>query len=750
MRNSIFIVAAMLVILGTAPVWAQMSASQLPYDTFASNVIVTQSRAYALDRNAQLRLEKIAVQVEIIGQMAMTTLWLHLDNPSAMRLESELLLPVPDSALVRSFAYNGGKDELTARLLPHDEADRTYHGLVAAIRDPGLLEFAGYNLIRSSVFPVEPHSKQKVRISYEHLLPADGSRIDYVLPRSQALESTVPWEIHLRIKEIKPLATIYSPTHELVVRQPRPGTAEVQVATGETMPSGPLLMSILLENKGMTASLMSYPDPKVGGGYFLLLAGLDAESDLLRESRSVHREVLLVLDKSGSMAGDKLTQVKQATLETIERLEDGESFNLIVFNEAVEFFAAQPVVKSAESLRRAKTWINALQSRGGTNIHDALIEALRRRPTSGALPIVLFLTDGLPTIGTISEKAIREVAEKGNSYKKRVFTFGVGMDVNTPLLSRIAEVTRAKSTFVLSDKDVQAKIGQVFRSLSGPVLTDGSVEILDASGAPVPGRVQEMLPAHLPDLYSGEQLIVLGRYVGEEPLTFQVAGNYFGRGRTFRFDFDPAKATTKNGFVPRLWASRKIGVLIDEIRQAGADGEALAPAQQQELVTEIIKLSTEFGIMTEYTAFLALDGTDLTRWDSNLIELSSNLDERAVRVRSGRESVNQELNYSVMSNQTMLNQANFYYDTNLDRVSVVNVRQVADRAFVKRDNRWVDTRVAVDQSTVKPDRVVEFGSFAYRQLVNELVLENRQSVMVLDGEIIMEINGEVIALRPAK
>jgi len=729
---------------------ATLPAQEITYDHFAANVIVPQTRPYTMDRNPQVLMEKVAVDIEVTGQMAVTVMSIDLVNPTSRRLEAELLLPVPEGAMVRSFSYNGERDELTAKLLPLDEASRTYHGLVAKLRDPGLLEFAGYNLIRSSVFPVEARGKQKVRVTYEQLLPADGSRLDYLLPRSQSLECRAPWEVKLRFRMATPIATIYSPTHEVVVKQPRREEAEVTVATGEIMAPGPLLISCLLEKNGLTASLMSYPDPKIGGGYFLLLAGLDPEPSPLLKVKPVPREVLLVIDKSGSMSGEKMAQTKQAALEIVSRLGEGETFNLLVYNEAVEFFAEAPVVKSAATLRQAEVWIESIRARGGTNIHDALIEALRMRPTPGALPIVLFMTDGLPTIGTISEKAIREVAVKGNPYEKRVFTFGVGLDVNTPLLSRIAAETRAKPTFVLSDKDVEAKIGRVFRSLSGPVLSDGNLRVLDSAGLAAPGRVREVLPVRLPDLFHGDQLVVLGHYLGEEPLTFQVDGRHFGREKTFRVAFDPDKATTKNSFVPRLWASRKIGVLIDEIRQAGADGDSLAPARQEELVSEIVKLSTEFGIMTEYTAFLALDGTDLTRPDENIRRTAATMRERAVRERSGMAAVNQELNSNAMAEQKVLNTANVYYNSRLEQVNVVNVRQVADRAFVNRNNRWIDTRVAGEPAATAPARVVEFGSEEFVKLVDELVKQNRQSVLALGGEIVMEINGEVIAIRAAK
>ena len=177
----------------------------------------------------------------------------------------------------------------------------------------------------------------------------------------------------------------------------------------------------------------------------------------------MQREVTLVIDRSGSMAGPKMDQVRAAALQVIEGLADGESFNIIDYATTVERFATKPVVKNRETVLKARRYLANLRPTGGTNIHDALVEALGQPATKGALPIVLFLTDGLPTIGNTSEVAIRTVVQKGNPHKRRLFTFGVGADVNVPLLDRVAETTRATATYVLPKEDVEVKVGRVFQ-----------------------------------------------------------------------------------------------------------------------------------------------------------------------------------------------------------------------------------------------------------------------------------------------
>ncbi len=729
--------------------WAQRSV--LFPRALASNVVVPQARAFATANRGEVRITGVDVGVSILHQVATTTMEMSVRNPTRFRLESELIVPVPEGAVVRGFTFQGAAAEATAQVLPREEARRLYDEIVARIRDPALLEFVGCNLIRSSVFPVEPGGTQRVRLVYEHVLQADGDRFDYVLPRSESLAYRVAWRVRVTIRAKRPLSTVYSPSHKLITTRTGPKAMKIQIAPEAHTEPGSFRLSYLLEQDGVSASLFAYPDPKLNGGYFLLLAGLPAQPP---RTGGIKRELTLVLDRSGSMSGEKIEQVKEAAFQILSGLEPGEAFNLIVYNETVEPFSKVPVVKSSESVKAARAYLHGINARGGTNIHDALVEALRQKPVEGMLPIVLFLTDGLPTVGQTSEVAIRNAAIKGNPYNRRIFTFGVGVDVNTPLLDKIASETRAAATYVLPNEDVEVKVARVFKRLSGPILAE---PVLNSSGAGEGadhGRLLDVMPARLPDLFEGDQLVVLGRYTGIKPLAFRLSGNYLGKTRSFAFSFPLDDATTKNAFVPRLWASRKIGVLVDAIRQSGGNGGlrtirdvARADPKMQELVDEIVRLSMEFGILTEYTAFLAREGTDLARRDLVLREAGRNFVDRAVSVRSGLGSVNQSLNNDFNQSQNILNRTNGFFDADMNRVSITTVQQVNDRAFFLRNGRWVDSRLVEREDTVKPRRVIEFGSEAFRALARKLAEQSRQGTISLAGDILLEVDGEPILVK---
>jgi len=718
--------------------------------SWASNLVVPQRSALAPPGNPQLQIVQVNVGVAVVEQVATTCMDMSLRNPSPRRIEAELLVPVPDGAALRGFAFHGQAKEPTAKLLPHGEARRTYQSIVARIKDPAILEFMGCSLVRSSVFPVEAHGEQKIRLTYEQLLPADGHRFDYFLPRTEALDYTVPWSLSMKIQSKRRIAAVYSPSHPIETVKKGPCQVSVRIAeNGKTEP-GPIQISYLTSENEVASTLMAYPDPSVGGGYFLLLAGLPLGKEETRSS--VPREVTLVLDRSGSMNGPKLSQVTEAAMQILSGLENGERFRLIVYNEGVDFLSSEALEVSKESVERARRYLEGIKPRGGTNIHDALVEALRPTPKEGSLPLVLFLTDGLPTMGQTSERAIRDLVVQGNPHRRRVFTFGVGTDVNVPLLDALASESRATSCYVLPEEDVEVKVSGVFKKLQGPLLTDATLSLLDERGRKTPDRCRDLIPSRMPDLFEGDQLVVLGQYLGEEDLRFELIGKLRGRRRRFRFSFDLSSATTRNAFVSRLWASRKIGLLSDGIRQAGAGDDpvrartaAKTDPHIRELVEEITRLSVQYGVLTEYTAFLAEEGTDLSERSRVLAQANRNFQDRAVQTRSGLAALNQSANIGYQTGQEVKRSRNRYFDQNMNSVEISTVWQVNDRAFYQRGNRWVDSQLA--EAAQRPDRIVEFGSPAFMDLAERLARSNRQGAIALRGEILLEVDGEAVLIR---
>lgn len=713
------------------------------------NVIMPQSRhiAFRPDRTEPITITKVNVLVDILQSTATTTIEIELRNNSPMRQEAQLIFPVPDGAVAKGFAYDGPGGEITAKVLPKEEARRIYQNLVARIKDPAFVEFIGYNLIQSSVFPIEPRSTTKVRLTYEHILEVDGDRVDYILLRTESLAYRVPWDITVNIKSKEPISTVYSSSHKLSEKRKSDKNITIKISEDASKEPGPFRLSYLRETDGVTATMLAYPDDKIKGGYFLLLAGLPAE---LSGETVIQRELTIVIDRSGSMRSEKIAQVKEAALQIIAGLNNGEAFNILTYSDRVDWFSKRPVIKNSQTEKAARNYIESITANSGTNLYEALKSALGQKPAnSDMLPIVLFMTDGLPTVGNTSEVAIRELSVKSNPHKRRVFTVGVGVDLNAPLLDKVAEASRGKSQFILPGEDVEAKIGRVFKKLTGPVLADVELTILNAKGKPAIGRTRDILPRQISDFFEGDQLVLLGQYIGDDPIVFRLSGNYMGKIRSFEFKFNFDKTNKKNGFVPRLWASRRIAELIDEVRQQGADGGSTDDSKTKELVDEIVKLSTEFGILTEYTAFLAKEGTDFAEEEILIGGAVDRLEFRAVKSRSGTGGVSQSYNIAAQKSLERPNVRNTYYDKDMQRVEITNVQQINDRAYYFRNNRWVDSRLLKDESKIKP-RVIEFRSDEFIKLLIRLTVHNQQGSVALGHDVLLEVDGEVVLVKGPK
>ena len=657
--------------------------------------IVPQRHAYRLGDDAgQLAVLSVQAWVTIVDRKANTALEIHVMNPGDRAQEAELLVPVPSGAVPRSFSFQGSVPGATATLLERDQARATYESIVSRLKDPALLEFAGQAALRTSVFPVPAGGDQRVRIVYDELLSSDGDRIEYVLPRSHAsLAAWTPWSVKAWIKAPSEVTAIWSPSHPVQVERLDGGVIAIDLDEQEAKDPGPFVLDWMARDAGISASFMACPDAAVGGGHVMLVAGLPATL-LAPGQDDMPRDVTVVLDRSGSMKGQKIAQALAAARQVLEGLTERDAFNLIVYNAGVESLAPAPRPMTPAFRAQARSYLTLVTATGGTNLHEGLLTALRQPVRPGALPVVLFVSDGLPTEGVTAEAEIRAAARDANAQHARVFTFGVGDDVNAPLLDALAMDTRGASHAVLPGQDVEAEVSRVYDQLTGPVFANPRLAVLRADGTPAVPEVRDIQPAELPDLFAGDQLQVFALYAGTRPLRFELRGELAGRTEVLGWTFDPAHASPANAFVPRLWAARKIAALIDEVRQAGATpGQAPDDPRLAEVTEEIVALSLEHGVLTEYTAFLAEQGTDLTRIDDVRTRTRLELAGRAQQVRTGRQAVVQAANLRDMRRRLAQAGASSFLDRNLQRVSVAGVSRVGDRTFFQRDGAWIDSEL---------------------------------------------------------
>jgi Ca-activated chloride channel family protein len=303
---------------------------------------------------------------------------------------------------------------------------------------------------------------------------------------------------------------------------------------------------------------------------------------------------------------------------------------------------------------------------------------------------------------------------------------------------------------VLPRERIDAKVAEVFKQLAGPVLADVRLDVRDDGRT---RRVTDLVPRAHPDLYLDEDVIVLGRYEGKEPIGLTLAGSYQGDERTATFQLDPGTASTANAFVPRLWASRRIGQLTEAIRETGANGTPAAVSATHPtdprvpgMVDEIVTLSTRFGIMTEHTAFLASED-DWVAPDEVRRRAAASYERRAIRTRSGLASVSQSVNTSRLLAQSVLNPANLFFDLTMRPVTIPTVQQVGECTFYRRGGRWVDSRFMPEASSVEPKHTILFGSKAYVELVAQLAREEQHRCLALDGDLLLLAGGQPVLVR---
>ncbi len=570
-----------------------------------------------------LEVTRHQASVSINDQLAATSIEQDFYNPNDQRIEGTFLFPVPKGAQIKKFSMEIDGKPVEAELMSADKARGIYEDIVRKLRDPALLEYAGQDVFKVRIFPIEPRSKKRVSLSYCQLLKSDSGLVGYSYPLNTEKFSAKPIpdvSLKVELETKRPLKSVYSPSHNVEVKRHGANKATVGYEARNVKPDTDFQIFFAPEADDIGVNVMTY---RTGSddGYFLLLASPGIDS---KDNKVVPKDVAFVLDTSGSMAGKKLEQAKKALLFCVENLNDDDRFEIIRFSTETEPLFNKLTTVSKENRSRANEFIKELKPIGGTAIDDALCKALALRngrsrreeahasnadpgtqdaerknqslATSAATSdrpfAVIFLTDGLPTVGTTDENQIVAHAKQNSGGNVRVFCFGIGHDVNTHLLDKITEETRAVSQYVLPEEDIEVKVSNFFAKIKDPVLTN---PVLAFTGDI---RTTKLYPAPLPDLFRGEQLVLVGRYSGKGAAAAVLEGTVNGTKRKFAYDVGFSDESTEHDFIPRLWATRRVGYLLEEIRLHGENAE---------VKDEVTELARKYSLVTPYTAYLIVE-----------------------------------------------------------------------------------------------------------------------------------------------
>ncbi len=516
------------------------------------------------------------VRTVIEGRIARIEVEERFRNTGGGMAEGTYLYPLPGEAVFQNFSLWMGEQEMKGEMMNAEQARGIYEEIVRRQKDPALLTLAGHGLVRAQVFPIQPGETRKVVLRYTQLLDraGDALRVRYALGVRGGEGGT--WRLTSRGEDT--YGTPYSPTHGLTVRRDR-GTLEVSV---DTRGGGDIELLLPLRRGLVGTSVLANAPGGEDGYAMLLLAPAEAE-----EGPVVPRDVAFVVDVSGSMSGQKMDQAKAALRQALGTLRGGDRFRLVAFSSGVRHFRDGWAPVTPEVLAEARDFIERLNADGGTNIAGALDAVLGTSVPEGRLPLVLFMTDGIPSVGEDQPDRIAAMAA-GRVGRARLFTVGVGTDVNTYLLDRLAKEGHGAAEYVAPEADVEVAIGTLMNKLRRPALVN--LRIVES-----PVTLRELSPAQLPDLFYGEELVVFGRYRGQGSGTVVFEGERNGRRERFTAQANFPATTSENEFIPRLWAARRIGDLNRQLRLEG---------QSDALVREIRDLGLRYGILTEYTSYL--------------------------------------------------------------------------------------------------------------------------------------------------
>lgn len=551
-------------------------------------------------------LKELAVQAKLSDQIARVQVSQTFQNTGSIQIEAQFVFPLPyDGAIDQLTLLVDGK-EYPAKLLTKEEARRRYEAIVRTNRDPALLEWIGTGMFQTSVFPIPAGQERKLTLTYNQLLRKDHGLTDFVFPLSTAKYTSKPVEkidFQIAIESGQDIKNVYSPTHPVEIQRPDGKHAVVKWTRANDIPGSDFRLFYDVGSGTLAAKVLTYRPKDSEDGFFLMLASPPiAGSDVDRPKKTV----LFVVDKSGSMSGKKIDQAKAALKFVMNNLREGDLFNIVAYDSNVESFRPELEKFNEETRKAAIGYVEGLYAGGGTNIHGSLTAALGQLKDSSRPNFVLFLTDGLPTVGITNEAQIVAATKTSNRVRARLLSFGVGYDVNSRLLDKVARENFGLSEYVRPEEDIEAHVAKVYSRIASPVMTDVNVAFEFDGVRPEDGPIiNRQYPAKVFDLFEGEQLVIAGRYKKSGAAKVVISGRTGSTNQ--RFDF-PAEFTTHShdstlAFVEKLWATRRIGEIIDQIDLNG---------KNDELVNELVELSTRHGILTPYTSFLA-DETSGTR-----------------------------------------------------------------------------------------------------------------------------------------
>ncbi len=557
----------------------------LPCASHATGILLPKD-----ERIPPLAIKHQRVDIELRDGVASTRVEQVFQNSVNRDLEAVYVFPLPSGATVADFAMVINGKRVSGELVEKGKARKIYQDIVRRMRDPGLLEHIGGELFRVSVYPVPRNGEQKIELTYSQTVKYESGMFHFVYPLrtgTKASRTLQDFTVRARLNTSVPLKNIYSPSHDVGISRKSDREAVIGFEEDRSLLDRDFVLYYSVSEKEFALNLLPHAVPGEDG-FFMMMIAPTSDPAL---AKVLPKDITFVIDTSGSMAGQKIQQARDALSHCVKALNKDDRFNIIRFSTDVDSLSDSLMQVNDETNAKALKFIEGLRARGGTDINSALQTALAMKTDKGRPTIVAFLTDGLPTIGTTDpEQIVKNVTGKLTDNTK-VFVFGVGENVNTHLLDRVAGDSGGTGQYVKPGENIEVAVSSFYDKVSHPVLSAPTLSVNKV-------QIRDFYPKKLPDLFCGGQVTVFGRYRKSGHVAVTLSGLINGREHDVVYETTFPEKEPQNNFIPLLWATRKVGYLLDEIRLHG---------ENKELKDEVVQLSKDYGIVTPYTSYLVLE-----------------------------------------------------------------------------------------------------------------------------------------------
>jgi Ca-activated chloride channel homolog len=673
-----------------------------------------------------LRCKKLRIDVQMDGPMAVTTVEQTFENGTGQRLEGDYFFPLPKNAVIKEFRMEMNGEMVKAEMLDAQKARQIYEDIVRQMKDPALLEFSDQGMLRMRIFPIEPNSTKEIKLVFAHYMPIDNGTYEYVYPLNALKYNSHPIEdvvMNVDIKANEKIRNVYSPTHLVDVVHSSDFKAKASMELGQDEMPSQFKLYYSTSSSLLGMSMFQFKE-KNEDGFFIA----DISPGFIDQHKVVSKDVTFIMDISGSMRGDKIIQARNTLTKCVEQLNPGDKFEIITFGtEAYQLFGKRTIVDET-SKKKAFEFINRIEPLGGTNMDAAFGLAMQEKVDPTRPSNIIFITDGRPTIGEYDETKLLKKISTTNAKNHRIFTFGVGEDLNIKLLDLIAADGRGLRSYISEGDDISKTVTSFFSKISAPVLSDVKISFADA-----PNEYQ-VFPKTCPDIFYGSSLTISGRFRNPGATKLIVEGMLNGVPQKFEYDVAFKEESSEQEFVPAIWASRRVGDLLDQIRLTG---------ENEEIKDEIVTLSRRYGIITPYTSYLILEDerAHASVRGGNVDENTTIFNPNAVNtggtaMQKEYDDLKKDNGYGAQEKSEEIQQLNT--SSNISDTKLANKRMkvmegeandkpqniVRDntiangRAMYQTDSMMVDADVMLDDNSKLKRKEIKFASEEYFNLAN--------------------------------